>query len=194
MHLKSFGDSLWPHILLPWPSGWDPTLTRDSQVAGSNPGKGHWWTTGRAPGPKMLNAPEKSQLTIGHRPSPVKTGSVWRKTTSSLHCGLMYSCISQLVIYIRRSGEVPRYCDCHWSAISNFLPRCFCVMAVQELFLKRVAIFDCDFFAWSPFPAQKRILKSCLNLWLAPTVAKVQRCWWWFYRYRDYVLFRRKYF
>ena len=31
----------------------------------------------------MLTAPEKSQLTIGHRPSPVKTGSVLRKTTSS---------------------------------------------------------------------------------------------------------------
>ena len=50
------------------------TLTRE--VAGSHPGKGHWWTTGRASGPKMLTAPEKSQLTIGHRPSPVKTGSV----------------------------------------------------------------------------------------------------------------------
>ena len=50
------------------------TLTRE--VAGSNPGKSHWWTTGRASGPKMLTAPEKSQLTIWHRPSPVKTGSV----------------------------------------------------------------------------------------------------------------------
>ena len=39
--------------------------------------------TGRASGPKMLTAPaKKSKLTIGHRPSPVKTGSVWRKTTS----------------------------------------------------------------------------------------------------------------
>ena len=27
----------------------------------------------------MLTAPAKSQLRIGHRPSPVKTGSVWRK-------------------------------------------------------------------------------------------------------------------
>ena len=33
-------------------------------------------TTGRASGPKMLTAPAKSQLTIGHHPSPVKTGSV----------------------------------------------------------------------------------------------------------------------
>ena len=36
----------------------------------------HWWMTGRAPGPKMLTAPTKSQLTIGHCPSPVKTESV----------------------------------------------------------------------------------------------------------------------
>ena len=41
---------------------------------GSNPGKGHWWTTGRASGPKMLTAPAKSQLTIRHHPSPVKWG------------------------------------------------------------------------------------------------------------------------
>ena len=59
---------------------WTATLTR--KVAGPNPGKSHWWTTGRASGPKMLTTPAKSQLTIGHRPSPVKTGSVWRKTTS----------------------------------------------------------------------------------------------------------------
>ena len=32
--------------------------------------------TGRASGPKMLTAPTKSQLTIGHRPSPVKMWSV----------------------------------------------------------------------------------------------------------------------
>ena len=50
------------------------TLTRE--VAGSNPVKSHWWMTGRASGPKMLTAPAKSQLTIGYRPSPVKTGSV----------------------------------------------------------------------------------------------------------------------
>ena len=50
------------------------TLTRE--VVGPNPSKGHWWTTGRASGPKMLTAPEKSQLTIGHCPSPVKMGSV----------------------------------------------------------------------------------------------------------------------
>ena len=62
-------------IELPWPSGYElATLTRE--VAGSNPGKSHWWTTGRASGPKMLTAPAKSQLTIGHRPSPVKAGSV----------------------------------------------------------------------------------------------------------------------
>ena len=41
------------------------------------------WTTGRASGPKMPTAPAKSKLTIGHHPSPVKTGSVRRKTTSS---------------------------------------------------------------------------------------------------------------
>ena len=43
---------------------------------GSNPGKSHWWIIGRASGPKMLTAPTKSQLTIGHHPSPVKMGSV----------------------------------------------------------------------------------------------------------------------
>ena len=26
---------------------------------GSNPGKSHWWMTGRASGPKMLTAPAK---------------------------------------------------------------------------------------------------------------------------------------
>ena len=46
------------------------------EVVGSNPDKSHWWMTGRASGPKMLTAPAKSQLTIGHRPSPVKTRSV----------------------------------------------------------------------------------------------------------------------
>ena len=46
------------------------------EVAVSNPGKSHWWMAGRASGPKMLTAPAKSQLTIGHRPSSVKTGSV----------------------------------------------------------------------------------------------------------------------
>ena len=30
--------------------------------------------TGRASGPKMLTAPAKSQLTIGHHPSPMKMG------------------------------------------------------------------------------------------------------------------------
>ena len=62
------------NVELPWPSGYELRLTQE--VAGSNPGKGHWWTTGRASGPKMLTAPAKSQLTIGHRPSPVKTESV----------------------------------------------------------------------------------------------------------------------
>ena len=66
--------SLGVYSELPWPSGYELRLTRE--VAGSNPGKSHWWTTGRASGPKMLTAPAKSQLTIGHRPSPVKTGSV----------------------------------------------------------------------------------------------------------------------
>ena len=37
-------------------------------------GKSHWWTTGRASGPKMITAPAKSQLTIGHRPSPFSRG------------------------------------------------------------------------------------------------------------------------
>ena len=54
-------------VTLPWPSG--ATLTRE--VAGSNFGESHWWTTGRASGPKILTAPAKSQLTIGHRPSLV---------------------------------------------------------------------------------------------------------------------------
>ena len=66
---------------LPWPSGYELRLSLD-EVAGSNPGKSHWWTAGRASSPKMLTAPAKSQLTIGHRPSPVKTGSACRKTTS----------------------------------------------------------------------------------------------------------------
>ena len=43
------------------------TLTQE--VAGSNPGKSHWLATGRASGPKMLTAPAKSQLTIGHHPN-----------------------------------------------------------------------------------------------------------------------------
>ena len=33
-------------------------------------------TIGGRKGTKMLTAPEKSQLTIGHRPSPLKTGNV----------------------------------------------------------------------------------------------------------------------
>ena len=49
-------------------------LTRE--VTGSNPSKSHWWMTGRASSPKMLNAPAKSQLTIWHHPSPMKMGSV----------------------------------------------------------------------------------------------------------------------
>ena len=40
---------------LPWPSGYELRLTRE--VTGSNPGKSHWWTTGRASGPEMLTAP-----------------------------------------------------------------------------------------------------------------------------------------
>ena len=43
---------------------------------GSNPGKSHWWMTGRASSPKMFSAPAKSQLKIGHHPSPVKIGCV----------------------------------------------------------------------------------------------------------------------
>ena len=66
---------------LPWPSGYELRLSLErSRVLILV--KSHWWTTGRASGPKMLTAPAKSQLTIGHRPSPVKTGSVWCKTTS----------------------------------------------------------------------------------------------------------------
>ena len=41
-------------------------MTLTQEVVGSNPGESHWWTTGRASGPKMLTAPEKSQLTVGH--------------------------------------------------------------------------------------------------------------------------------
>ena len=63
------------YLELPWPSGYELQLSL-REVAGSNPGKGHWWMTGRASGPKMLTAPAKSQLIIGHRPSPLKTGSV----------------------------------------------------------------------------------------------------------------------
>ena len=66
---------------LPWPSGYELRLTRE--VAGSNPGKVIGGRQEGHPVQKMLTAPAKSQLTIGHRPSPVKTGSVWRKTTSS---------------------------------------------------------------------------------------------------------------
>ena len=60
---------------LPWPSGYELRLSLE-KAACSNPGKSHWWMTGRASGPKMLTAPAKSQLTIGHRLSPMKTGSV----------------------------------------------------------------------------------------------------------------------
>ena len=59
---------------LPWLSGYELQLSLE--VAGSNPGKSHWWMTGRASSPKLLTAPVKSQLTIGYHPSPVKTGSV----------------------------------------------------------------------------------------------------------------------
>ena len=34
------------------------TLTRE--VAGSNPGKSHWWTTGRASGPKKCSLLQQS--------------------------------------------------------------------------------------------------------------------------------------
>ena len=48
-----------------------------TQYSDSNPGKGHWWTTGRASGPNNAHcSSKKSQLTIGRRPSSVKTGSV----------------------------------------------------------------------------------------------------------------------
>ena len=60
---------------LPWPSGYELRLSLE-RSRGSNPGKSHWWTAGRASGPKMLAVPAKSQLTIGHHPSPVKMGSV----------------------------------------------------------------------------------------------------------------------
>ena len=52
-----------------WSSGYElVSLTRE--VAGSNPGKSHWWMTGGASGPKMLTAPAKFQLTIGHHLAP----------------------------------------------------------------------------------------------------------------------------
>ena len=51
-------------------------MTLTQEVTGSNPGKSHWWMTGRVSSPKMLTAPAKSQLTIGHCPSPVKMGNV----------------------------------------------------------------------------------------------------------------------
>ena len=67
---------------LPWPSGYELRLSLERsrvlilvKVIGGRQ-EGH-------PVQKMLTAPAKSQLTIGHRPSAVKTGSVWRKTTSS---------------------------------------------------------------------------------------------------------------
>ena len=63
------------HPELPWPSGYELRLSLDRsrvlilvKVIGGRQ-KGH-------PVQKWLTAPEKSQLTIGHRPSPVKTGSV----------------------------------------------------------------------------------------------------------------------
>ena len=68
---RILSDSLVSDTELPWPSGYELR-----EVAGSNPGKSHWWTTGRASGLKTFTAPAKSQLTIGHRPSPMKTGSV----------------------------------------------------------------------------------------------------------------------
>ena len=60
---------------LPWPSGYELRLSLE-RLRVSNPGESHRWMTGRASDPKMLTAPAKSQLTIGHRPNPVKTGSV----------------------------------------------------------------------------------------------------------------------
>ena len=60
---------------LPWPSGYELRLSLERsrvlipvKVIGGRQ-EGH-------PVQKMLTAPAKSQLTIGHRPSPVKTGSV----------------------------------------------------------------------------------------------------------------------
>ena len=60
---------------LPWPSGYKLRLSFERsrvlilvKVIGGQQ-KGH-------PVQKMLTAPAKSQLTIGHRSSPVKTGSV----------------------------------------------------------------------------------------------------------------------
>ena len=43
-------------VELPWPSGYVLLLS----LMGSNPGKSHWWITGRASSPKMLIAPAKS--------------------------------------------------------------------------------------------------------------------------------------
>ena len=59
-----------------WPSGYELQLSLKRSHAGSNPGKSHWWMTGRASSPKMLTALAKSQLTIGYHPSPMKMGSV----------------------------------------------------------------------------------------------------------------------
>ena len=63
---------------LPWPSGYELRLSLERsqvripvKVIGGRQ-EGH-------PVQKMLTAPAKSQLTIGHRPSPVKTGSVYVK-------------------------------------------------------------------------------------------------------------------
>ena len=63
------------HIELPWPSGYELRLSLERsrvlilvKVIGGR--------QERASGPKMLTVLAKSQQTIGHRPSPVKTGNV----------------------------------------------------------------------------------------------------------------------
>ena len=69
---------------LPWPSGYELRISLKRSrvlilvkvIGGRQEGY---------PVQKMLTAPTKSQLTIGHRPSPVKTGSVRRRTALCTH-------------------------------------------------------------------------------------------------------------
>ena len=63
------------NVYRPWPSGYELRLSLErSRVL--IPVKVIGGRQERHPVQKMLTAPAKSQLTIGHRPSPVKTGSV----------------------------------------------------------------------------------------------------------------------
>ena len=94
---------------LPWSSGYELQLSLERlrvpipvKVIGER-------QEGHPVGPKMLTAPAKSQLTIGHRLGPVKTGSVWHKTTS-LSSSSSYICriYSIIICYLKHCSRTMR--------------------------------------------------------------------------------------